>query len=340
MISGRGLGHTGGTLDKLESIPGFRTEIGTDEFRSILADTGLVLAGQTSALAPADRKMYALRDVTATIESLPLIAGSIMSKKLAAGIDALVLDVKAGPGAFMPTAERATDLARELVEIGSRYGKETVAFVTAMDQPLGHAVGNWVEVLESIDCLRGRNIPDLMEVTTVLGGAMVALAGKAPDIETGMRLCRSAIWSGAAYEKFCEVVRKQGGDERVIRDPGRYPRAPHALAVPAPRAGYLRSYDAKRIGLLAVDLGAGRRTLEDEVDPLAGIIVRKKLGEKAEEGETLAVIQGSDRQRVEIAAQRFAECIALTDTVAPPGPRVLSIVEAAGTRPWTTPVIP
>lgn len=339
MISGRGLGHTGGTLDKLESIPGFRTNLSVHDFRTVLAETGLVLAGQTAALAPADRRMYALRDVTATIESIPLIAGSIMSKKLAAGIDALVLDVKAGPGAFMPTAEKATGLARELVGIGTRYGKETVAFVTAMDQPLGFAVGNWVEVLESVECLRGRNIPDLMEVTTVLGGAMLTLAGKATTIQEGMRLCLSAIWSGAAYEKFCEVVRRQGGDDRVIREPGRYPAPAFTRQVRAAESGYVRSFDTKGIGLAAVELGAGRRTIEEAVDPLAGIIVRKKLGEKIERGDVLALVQGSDAARVEAASRAYPACLSIGDEPVSPGSRVLSIVDAAGTRPWTSPVI-
>jgi pyrimidine-nucleoside phosphorylase len=339
MISGRGLGHTGGTLDKLESIPGFRTDLSIDEFRSVLGETGLVLAGQTAALAPADRKMYALRDVTGTIESLPLIAGSIMSKKLAAGVDALVLDVKAGAGAFMPTAERAAGLARELVGIGTRYGKETVAFVTAMDQPLGFAVGNWVEVLESVECLRGRNIPDLMEVTTVLGGAMVHLARKAASIEEGMRLCRFALWSGRAYEKFCEVVRRQGGDDRVVREPDRYPPPRFVRDVPAPKGGFVQAFDTKRIGVTAVELGAGRRKIDDIVDPVAGILVRKKLGERVDREEPLARVQGSDRERVERAARDYAECLTLGDDAVSAGPRVICLVDGDGARPWTTPDI-
>ncbi len=226
MISGRGLGHTGGTLDKLESIPGFRTAIPMDEYRAIIAECGLVLAGQTAEVVPADRKLYALRDVTATVEAIPLIAGSIMSKKLAEGIDALVLDIKTGNGAFMREERDSVALARALVDIGNRAGKRTIGFVTGMDQPLGKAVGNWLEVVESVDCLKGKPVADLMEVTYVLGGAMVYLGGKAPDIASGMKLCREAIYSGRALEKFLALVRRQGGDlsflsGSVHRIPGR-----------------------------------------------------------------------------------------------------------------------
>ena len=257
MISGRGLGHTGGTLDKLEAIPGFRTDLPIDEYRRVIGDLGLVMMGQTKEIAPADRRMYALRNVTATVESIPLIAGSIMSKKLAEGIDALVLDVKTGDGAFMQKYEDAVNLANALVGIGSNMGKQTVAFITAMDEPLGHAIGNWWEVVESIECLRGKSVPDLMELTFVLGGAMVFLGGRAETIDEGIEQCRSAIWSGNAYEKFLQIVERQGGDVTYVQQPQKYPASRHCIEVKSPVAGSVGRFETMRIGMLSVELGAG-----------------------------------------------------------------------------------
>jgi pyrimidine-nucleoside phosphorylase len=339
MISGRGLGHTGGTLDKLESIPGFRTGLSVAEFRRNLAEIGIALVGQTAEIAPADRKMYALRDVTGTIECLPLIAGSIMSKKLAEGIDALVLDVKAGRGAFMTTPEHAVELARLLVDIGERYGKRTLAFVTAMDQPLGHAIGNWLEVAESVECLRGRQIPDLMEVTTVLGGAMVFLGGKAVTIEEGMQQCRSAIWSGRAYEKFLEVVDRQGGDSGVVRDLPDYGSAPVVRDVQADRSGYIVDFDPKALGMIAVDLGAGRKKIDDRIDPRAGIVVRKKLGDRVGAGDVLATIYCGPGRDGDSLERRCRSSVVIADDARLPGPRILAVVDAGGVRSWQTPVV-
>ena len=339
MISGRGLGHTGGTLDKLESIPGFRTALTLEEYRSVIRDTNLVLSGQTAEIVPADRKMYALRDVTATVESIPLIAGSIMSKKLAEGIDALVLDVKTGNGAFMQSEEDAASLARALVEIGTRCGKETIAFITAMDQPLGMMIGNWLEVVESVECLKGKNIPDLMELVYVLGGAMVKLGGKAGTIAEGIGLCRSAVWSGKAFEKFLQIVERQGGDASFIRDPSLYPASSCSRDVKAPAAGYVTGFETRRIGVIAVELGAGRLKVDDRVDPKAGIILRRKKGDRVAAGDTLAIIRTENEDAVERAAGELLECITIGEAPPQPAPCIRFLVDRTGMQIWSTPVV-
>ena len=337
MISGRGLGHTGGTLDKLESIPGFRTGLTLDEYREVIRETGLVLSGQTADFVPADRKMYALRDVTATVESIPLIAGSIMSKKLAEGIDALVLDVKTGNGAFMQSYDDSVTLASALVAIGTTCGKETVAFITAMDQPLGMMVGNWVEVVESAECLKGKNVPDLMELTYVLGGAMVHLGGRAATIAEGMAQCRSAIWSGRAYEKFLQVVARQGGDASFLREPDRYPLSKFSVEARAPSAGYVTGFATRRVGVLAVELGAGRLRVDDPVDPKAGILLSRKIGDRVGKGELLAVIRTDRADVAARAAAEFSACVTIGE--APPASKscVIATVDRDGVRPWITP---
>jgi pyrimidine-nucleoside phosphorylase len=337
MISGRGLGHTGGTLDKLESIPGFRTGLTLDEYRDVIRETGLVLCGQTAEIAPADRRMYALRDVTATVESIPLIAGSIMSKKLAEGIDALVLDVKTGDGAFMQSYDDAVALATALVSIGTSCGKETVAFITGMDQPLGMMIGNWLEVLESVECLKGKNVPDLMELTYVLGGAMVHLGGKAATLAGGIEECRSAIWSGRAYEKFLQVVERQGGDSSFIRDPGRYPVSKFSLEVRSASSGFVTGFGTRRIGVLAVELGAGRLRVDDPVDPKAGIVLVKKIGDRVENNDLLAVIKTDRGEVAERAVRQFSSCVSIGDTPLPVRECVRATVDRDGVHAWTTP---
>lgn len=337
MISGRGLGHTGGTLDKLESIPGFRTDLTVEEYRQVIKETGLVLIGQTSEIAPADRKMYALRDVTGTIESIPLIAGSIMSKKLAEGIDALVLDVKTGDGAFMETEEQAVALARALVAIGTTAGKQTVAFITEMDQPLGLTVGNWCEVMESVECLRGKNVPDLMEVTFVLGGAMVMLGGKASSIAEGMQRCRTAIWTGSAYEKFLAIVKRQGGDISFLERPDRYPPARHVVELRSPSSGYVDRFATRRIGVLAAELGAGRQKADDVIDPRAGIVFKKKIGDRVEPGETLAILYTERDAVVEQARRELESCIHVGPAPVQRKSCIRAVVDREGVRPWTTP---
>lgn len=340
MISGRGLGHTGGTLDKLESIPGFRTNLDIDAYREVIAKTGLVLVGQTGEIAPADRKMYALRDVTATIESIPLIAGSIMSKKLAEGIDALVLDVKTGNGAFMQRYEESVELALSLVAIGKSMGKETIGFITKMDEPLGMTVGNWCEVVESVDCLRGKSVPDLMEVTYVLGGAMVHLGGKASSIEEGIRACESAIWSGRAYEKFLELVRVQGGEVSYIENPARYPEPAYSLPVNSAAHGYITGFETRQIGVLATELGAGRMSVDDEIDPKAGILFQKKTGDRVDNGEMLAIIRTDKQPKDKPWAERLAALISIGPEPPKRKPMVISMVDGEGVKPWPLPALP
>jgi pyrimidine-nucleoside phosphorylase len=287
MISGRGLGHTGGTLDKLESIPGFRVDLPTEEFTRTLAACGMALIGQTAKLAPADKKLYALRDVTGTVESIPLIAASIMSKKLAEGIDGLVLDVKVGSGAFMKTPERARELASTLVEIGKRAGKRCAALITDMDQPLGRWVGNAVEVQESLDVLSGRGEPDLVELTLALGAEMLLLGGVARSIEEGRGRIVQALGDGSALERFRQCVRLQGGvlpEGDAVR--GWF--AADSVRVPAPHAGVVTAIDAEAVGLAAITLGAGRLRKEDQIDPGAWIWLKKKVGERVELGDDLA----------------------------------------------------
>jgi pyrimidine-nucleoside phosphorylase len=339
MVSGRGLGHTGGTLDKLESIPGFRTDFSVEEFRLIIEETGLAFAGQTDELAPADRKMYALRDVTATIESLPLIAASIMSKKLAEGIDALVLDVKTGKGAFMRSYEDAVLLAQLLVSIGTAEGKETIAFVTAMDTPLGLSVGNWLEVVEAVECLRGKKVRDLMEVTSVLGGAMVWLGGKAMSLVEGIRLCRSALWSGNAYEKFLQIVQRQGGETSVITDPGSYVRARHVVEVRCPGEGVVTAIDALRVGMLAMELGAGRVRMDERIDPGAGIRFVKRVGDRVARNDVLAEIHTERGRVVDHGVRELASCVSVGESAPPVTPLVKAIVDRDGVKSWANPEV-
>ncbi len=290
MISGRGLGHTGGTLDKLESIPGFRVDVPSERFRALVREVGACLAGQTERLAPADRKLYALRDVTATVESIPLIAASIMSKKLAEGIDALVLDVKVGSGAFMKRIEDARSLARVLAAIGRGMGKRVVSLLTSMDQPLGRAVGNALEVAEAVELLRGGGPDDLREVTVELTAEMLVLGGVAPDLAAARAKVAAAIADGSGLAKLEEIVGAQGGDPAAIRDPGRLPRAARTYEVSALYAGAVAAIDTEALGLAAVALGAGRARMEDRVDPAVGLVVRAKLGDRVARGDPLCTV--------------------------------------------------
>lgn len=334
MISGRGLGHTGGTLDKLESIPGFRTNLDIEEYQRVIAETGLVLIGQTNDIAPADKRMYALRDVTATVESIPLIAGSIMSKKLAEGIDALVLDVKTGNGAFMQRHEDAVALAEALVSIGNSMGKTTVGFITDMNQPLGYMIGNWLEVVESVECLKGKEVPDLMRVTYLLGGAMLWLGKKASSVQEGEQMCRQAIASGRAYDKFRQLVKRQGGDPTFLDDPDRYPRSRHVVEVVSTESGYVAGYDTMQIGLLAIALGAGRTRVDDVIDPKAGIVITKKIGDRVEKGELIATVYTDRADVLEQARQRLLSCIHVGAAKPASPPLVHAFVDHAGVHAW------
>ncbi|HET8539336.1 MAG TPA: thymidine phosphorylase [Anaeromyxobacter sp.] len=323
MISGRGLGHTGGTLDKLEAIPGFRVDLPVDRFRALVRDVGACLVGQTARLAPADRRLYALRDVTATVESIPLIASSIMSKKLAEGIDALVLDVKVGRGAFMKRLDDARALARTLAAIGRGMGKRVSALLTAMDQPLGRTVGNALEVVETIELLRGGGPPDLREVTVELTAEMLVLGGAAGDRDAARARVAAAIADGRGLAKLEEIVTAQGGDAAAIRDPDRLPRAPRTFDVPAPAAGHVVGIDAEAVGLAAVALGAGRARVEDRVDPAVGIVVHRKIGDRVERGEPLCTVHEGDRSE---PRDRVAARLATAWRVGPaprPAPLVL-----------------
>jgi pyrimidine-nucleoside phosphorylase len=320
MISGRGLGHTGGTLDKLESIPGFRTRLTLEEFHQAMCETGAGLIGQTDELAPADRKLYALRDVTGTVESIPLISASIMSKKLAEGIDALVLDIKVGCGAFMKTRENARELAGRMVEIGTACGKRVQALLTSMDQPLGCAVGNALEVIECLEALKGRGPADLMEVSRELTARMFVLGGVDSDLDVARARFDRAIASGAALRKFAEIIRRQGGDAGVIEDYAGLPRAEHEESVVAWDDGYVSALEAETIGLAAVRLGAGRERLHSVIDPAVGMVFEKKIGDQVETGERICAIYLNDRSRLaEVrAALRTAIRIAPEPVAAPP----------------------
>lgn len=327
MISGRGLGHTGGTLDKLESIPGFRVDYSIDEFRDKMARIGVCLIGQTPTLVPADKKMYALRDVTATIQSIPLITGSIMSKKLAEGIDALVLDVKTGKGAFMQEYEDAVRLAKRLIAVGEQFGKPTVAYITNMNEPLGLKIGNWLEIEECIEALHGNGPADLMEVTHQLGGAMIYLGKKAPSIDAGIEQSRAMIESGKALKKFEEIVREQEGDFSFIDNPAKYPKSKYSAAVRAQRSGTIQSIDSLEVGLSAVSLGAGRNTSADVIDPRAGIVLHKKSAAEVKEGEEIMTLFTDKKEIMEKAQRRLAAAVTITDTFQDPQPLILKFLD-------------
>ncbi len=301
MMSGRGLGHTGGTLDKLEAIPGFRTALTIGEFRAQVADIGCALIGQTDEVAPADRRLYALRDVTATVESLPLICASILSKKIAEGIDALVLDVKTGAGAFMPDEAKARELAEALVALAEASGLTCGALLTPMDAPLGRAVGNALEVRECLDVLRGGGPDDLVALCVELAALMVHLGGRAASVADGRELVRQTLRDGSALEVFRRVVERQGGDPAVVDEPERLPAAPDVVIVEAPADGFVAALDAGLIGHAAVQLGAGRARIDDVIDPSVGVIVRAPIGSAVERGAPVLEVHARDRARCDAA---------------------------------------
>lgn len=319
-MSGRGLGHTGGTIDKLESIPGFRTSLTMEEFFDGVRKNGLALMGQTGELVPADKKLYAMRDVIAAVDSIPLIASSIMSKKLAAGTDVILLDVKMGSGAFMKTLEDAEKLAQTMVSIGEAAGKRTEALITDMNQPLGLAIGNALEVAEAAEVLHGNGPEDVREESLMLATELLYLAGRGHRDEC-RRVTEEALRSGKALEKFCAMVRTQGGDDSVIRDPSKFARAPVVHEVIAPREGYIVGMAAEYIGGVSVMLGAGRDDLGDAVDPLAGILLKKKYGDRVAQGEVIATLLTSEEDAVAEAEKRFLAAVTIGDK--PPAPRPL-----------------
>ncbi|MCI0690566.1 thymidine phosphorylase [candidate division KSB1 bacterium] len=293
MISGRGLGHTGGTLDKLESIPGFNTRLPIPRFKKLVEEIGACLIGQTEAICPADRRIYALRDATATVQSIPLICGSILSKKMAEGIDALVLNVKVGNGAIFEDAGAAEKLATHLVRTAAAFNLRTVALLTDMSQPLGAAVGNWVEVCEAFDVLKGGGPQDVRQVTLALGALMLQLAGKTKDLQSGVNQLRPLLDDGAAWQKFLEIVKAQQGDTSFVEYPEKYPAPKHRREVKAEADGYVTAINAREIGRLCMLLGAGRKTVEDKVDYTAGMFIHKKIGDRVRRGEPLVTLQSS-----------------------------------------------
>lgn len=303
-MSGRGLGYSGGTIDKLESIPGFRTALTTAEFKQQLKTIGVVLTGQSADLAPADGKLYALRDVTGTVNSMPLIASSVMSKKIAGGAQAIVLDVKVGSGAFMPTVAEATKLAKLMVDIGAHVGRKVVALISDMNQPLGGAVGNALEVREAIETLHNSGPDDFREHCLEVGAHLLMLAGKAKTLKRAKERLALALADGSAWGKFVQLVAAQGGEVAAVEDPERLPKARYIESVPAPRSGFISAVNAREIGLTAVDLGAGRAKKTDAIDHAVGLVIKHKVGDRVRKGEPLFVVHANAEDKLKAAIGR------------------------------------
>ncbi len=312
MISGRGLGHSGGTLDKLEAIPGFKTDLTLSQYKKVLQKVGAVLIGQTKEIAPADKLIYALRDVTATVESIPLITGSIMSKKLAEGIDGLVLDVKTGNGAFMQRGKDAVALANSLIETAKAFNKKVIGFVTDMNQPLGNYIGNWLEVYESIQVLRDGKKNDLTELSLILAGAMIFLGKKAASLDEGIEAAIKILKSGKAFDKFVEIVKAQNGKADFVIHPEKYPKPKFNEAIKSNSAGYLSEVNTYELGMAAIDLGAGRKTKADKIDPKAGIIFNYKIGDTINKNVVLAEIFSDSKAGIESAKKRIEGAIKIS----------------------------
>jgi pyrimidine-nucleoside phosphorylase len=340
MISGRSLGHTGGTLDKLESIPGFRTNLSIDEFKSVLKRIGVVMIGQTENIAPADKKLYALRDVTATVECIPLIVSSILSKKLAEGIDALTLDVKTGDGAFMTNYDQAVELAQWLVRVAEGFGKRTNAFVTNMNEPLGNAIGNWLEIVESVTCLRSPNeiypgTERLLEITYLFGGAMVKLGGRAKTIQEGIDKCREVVADGSAYRKFLELVHEQGGEMSSIENLELYSPSRHVVDVTTTESGYVDRIKARDLGVHAIGLGAGRLDMSDRIDPKAGILLHKHVGDPVEIGDKLATFFTDKENILNEMKTQINRCFQIRKQKPTPEPSVYAYIDNDGVTEYS-----
>jgi len=327
MISGRGLGHSGGTLDKLESIPGFKTNLSVDKFRELLKKHNLGLIGQTNDIVPADKQIYALRDVTATVDNIPLISASIMSKKIAEGIDALVLDVKYGNGAFMKAPEQAEELANNLIKIGNEFGKQVVAVLSSMEQPLGYKIGNWLEILECLECFAGKGPADLMEVTYELCSHMLILGGTAKTKEEAKEKCHQAIESGRAFEKFIEIAQAQGADISFLEKPEKYAAAKHKSVLPASKSGFITKINTYEVGMVSVGLGAGRLRSSDSIDPRAGIVMFKKLGDRVSAGDGLLEIHCDRSQMMERPLHRLTNAIQIGEKPVKPPPLLLKEIK-------------
>ena len=320
-MSGRGLGHTGGTIDKLESFPGFTTSISRKKFIENVNKNGICIMGQTADLAPADKKLYALRDVTATVDNMSLIASSIMSKKLAAGADAIVLDVKTGSGAFMKGEVDARALAEEMVKIGKNAGRNTVAVISDMDQPLGYAVGNALEVKEAIDTLKGHGPADFVELCLALGSQMLLCGGRARSAQEAEEMLRGVIADGSALKKFAEFVEAQGGNAAHVSAPESLPKAGLIRPLPAPISGYVNKIVCDQVGICSLILGGGRETKESDIDLAVGLVLCKKVGDFVREGEALAMIHGNDESRIQEAERRYLQACTILDT--PPEKRAM-----------------
>jgi pyrimidine-nucleoside phosphorylase/thymidine phosphorylase len=318
MVSGRGLGHTGGTLDKLEAIPGFDVRLSLEDYKSIVTRLGLVMIGQTAELAPADRFLYALRDATATVESIPLIAASIMSKKMAEGIEGLVLDVKTGNGAFLESLEESRTLARTMAEIGRGLGKQVVVLMTSMEQPLGRSVGNALEVAECLDCLQGSGPEDLLKLSLELAAEMVLLGGLAGSIEVARQVCRRTIDDGSALVRFQQLIEAQGGDPRVVEDRTRLPQAQTTVSLKADRTGFVAALRARPIGHATMLLGAGRERTDSSIDHAVGAVFERKTGDPVRAGETICTLHVNDSSRLAEARSLIESAIVIADE--PPDP--------------------
>lgn len=325
-MSGRGLGHTGGTIDKLESFSGFSTAITEQQFKENINRIGIAIMGQTADLAPADKKLYALRDVTATVDNMSLIASSIMSKKLAAGADAIVLDVKTGSGAFMKTQEDSFALAREMVRIGNGAGRKTIAVVSDMDQPLGCAVGNALEVREAVDTLRGCGPKDFVELCLTLGSYMLVAGGKAATEEEAEQILRAVIEDGSALDKLAEFIAAQGGDRELVYHPEKLPQASITQEIESPADGYIQRIVCDEIGICSLILGGGRETKESAIDLSVGLVLHKKVGDAVKKGESLAVIHANDQAKLDMAKERFLQAYTIASDPVEKKPLIKGIV--------------
>ncbi len=325
-MSGRGLGFTGGTIDKLESIPGYNTEIPVEKFIEIVKKTGISVIGQTANLAPADKKLYALRDTIACVGSMPLIASSIMSKKIAAGAEKIVLDVTVGSGAFMRTKEDATKISKLMKEIGTLAGRETVCVLTNMDEPVGKAVGNTLEILETIECLKGNLPADIKEIILGIGSQIIKLAGEGDNLEENKNKILENINNGKAYNKFLELISSQGGDISYIENPEKFEKAKYVIPVISEESGYISEIDARTVGEISVELGAGRVRKEDSIDHAVGIIVERKIADKVEKGETLAYIHANDEKKGKEAARKLKETYKIISQKVEPEKYILDII--------------
>ena len=325
-MSGRGLGHTGGTIDKLESFPGFSTALSEEKFIQNVNTIGMAITGQTGNLAPADKKLYALRDVTDTVDSLPLIASSIMSKKIAAGADTIVLDVKVGSGAFMKTEEAARKLAKEMVRIGHGAGRKTAAIISEMDEPLGFSVGNALEVIEAIDTLKGNGPKDLEDLCVALGSYMLVSAGKADSLEEAADKLRGTLKDGSAYEKMIEFVTAQGGSREDVENPQRLLHATYTDTITAPKTGYIAHIQSEEVGLAAMTAGGGRETKDSVIDLSAGIVLNKKVGDFVKENEPLARLYANDKAKLEAAKKRLTGAYSFSEEPVPVRPLIHGVI--------------